>query len=457
MLPTLFSVFSVSLSVLPFVRADPLKFTSYVQEFVDPDYIAAGKFANTTGGAQESIVEWAERLSASGPWRVTDKPMLAPSGDKKDYMSWAPYWWPDCSNAGNTTELAPEQIWVTCPYVNRDGQFNPDRLTINNIGGFYNLSDAVLYNAIAFSFQKESSNIHSKNIVKFIQAWFLDAETGMNPNLNYAQMKRGPDGQIGTQTGVLDLKGFVKIVSGIIVLRKRKCTDWTDDIDAQMVSWVQQYITWLETNKLGVDECNSANNHGSFCFNQWAALKLLVNDIPGSISVGNRFFQGIYQEQINSTGDQPLEAARTHPFHYRNYNIGAMITNARILKYADPTSDPWNTTTKGGATIQDALDLTMTKDPLASGETNALKEIFPNIAAIASTYGDPDGKYIAYLEDKFPEYASDASFLWNQPLAGGIGATVGVAGTGSGTPSTHRGFSIVPVAIGACLLGALAL
>ena len=48
--------------------------------------------------------------------------------------------------------------------MNRDGQFNPDRLTINDIGAFFNLSDAVLYNALAFSFQNASSSVYSQNI-----------------------------------------------------------------------------------------------------------------------------------------------------------------------------------------------------------------------------------------------------------------------------------------------------
>jgi len=445
--------------------ADVLPFTNYPNDFVDPDYIAAGKFPNTTSDAQASIISWAEYLSVSGPWSVTDKPIVAPSGNKQDYMSWAPYWWPDCSHVGNKTELTPQQIWVTCPYVNRDGQFNPDRLTINDIGAFFNLSDAVLYNALAFSFQNASSSVYSQNIVKFVNAWFLDSQTGMNPNLNYAQMARGPGGQVGMHTGVLDLKGFVKIVSGILILRKRNCTDWTSEIDAQMIAWTQKYITWLETNSLGVDECASLNNHGSFCFNQLASLKLLVNDIPGSVNVSNTFFNGIYQGQINSTGDQPFEASRTHPYHYRNYNLAAMITNARILKYADPTSKPWNHTTKAGTTIRDALDQTMTVDPNASGEGYAVAEIFPNIAAVAATYGDPDGKYVAFLQKAFPEYASDADFLWDQPLAGGAavavsttnGTTNGTAGSkaGAGTAaaSRHAGIGALPVAIGALLLG----
>ncbi|KAJ7507089.1 chondroitin AC/alginate lyase [Mycena galericulata] len=465
--PTLFSIFSLSLSVLiqspfEFVHADVLPFTNYANDFVDPDYIAAGKFANTTEGAQESIISWAEELSAWGPWSVTNKSIVAPSGNKNDYMSWAPYFWPNCTGVGNTTVLTPQQIWVTCPYVNRDGQFNPDRLTIDDIGAFFNLSDSILYNALAHSFQNKSSSIYSQNIARFVDVWFLNNQTGMNPNLNYAQMDRGPTGQVGertdvwtgTHTGVLDLKGMVKITSGIMSLRKRNCTDWTDELDTAMNAWTQKYLTWLETNQLGVEECASLNNHGSFCFNQLAALKLLVNDVPGSVNVSNTYFHGIYQGQINSTGDQPFEASRTHPYHYRNYNLAAMITNARLFKYADPTSDPWNLTTKDGTTIRDALNMVMTVNPNTSGEGDAVAEIYPNIAAVASTYGDPDGKYVAFLKAGFPEYAWDADFLWDQPLAGGAivtasasNGTKGTSGTGTSSASTHRGFEALSVAI----------
>ncbi|KAF7293086.1 Chondroitin AC/alginate lyase [Mycena indigotica] len=435
MLPPTLVSFSFAFLLPHLVTADVQPFTSYANDFVDPSYIAARQFPNTTGGAQASIRSWADRLASSGPWSVTTKPMVAPSGDKKDYMSWAPYWWPDCSKVGNTTVLTPEQIWVTCPYVNRDGQFNPDRLTINDIGAFYNVSDAILYNALAFAFENKTSSIYSQRIVKIVETWFLDKTTGMNPNLNYAQMTRGPTGQVGTHTGVLDLKGMAKVVSGILTLRKLKSSDWTDDIDSRLITWANQYINWLETSKLGVDECASLNNHGSYCFNQWASLKLLVNDIPGAVNISNRFFQGIYQGQIDASGDQPFEATRTHPYHYRNYNLGAMITNARIFQYADPKADPWHTKTKAGTTIKDAMDMTMTVDPNKSQEDYAVAEIFPNVAAVAAEYGDPDGKYVAFLQKTFPDYAWDADFLWNQPLVGNavvqVGATNGTAKGGN--------------------------
>lgn len=40
-------------------------------------------------------------------------------------------------------------------------------------------------------------------LVNFIKTWFLDEETMMNPNVKYAQLARGPDGQVGQHTGVL--------------------------------------------------------------------------------------------------------------------------------------------------------------------------------------------------------------------------------------------------------------
>ena len=43
-------------------------FSSYDNEFVDPNYIISKNFANTTVIAQEEIVLWADYLMAQGPW-----------------------------------------------------------------------------------------------------------------------------------------------------------------------------------------------------------------------------------------------------------------------------------------------------------------------------------------------------------------------------------------------------
>ncbi|KAJ7290691.1 chondroitin AC/alginate lyase [Mycena rebaudengoi] len=408
------------LSIVPALATNP--FTQYAVEFPDPSYVARADFPKNVGGAQDTIVQWAKEMASYGPWSVTKKPVVAPSGDKHDYMSWAPYQWADCSSVKNTTALSLADMQKTCPYVFRDGQVNPDRFIINDFQSFFNLSDAILYNAIASTFQNESSSVYSQNVVKFVKSWFLDADTAMNPNLNFGQMQLGPTGQTGTYTGVLDLRGFAKIASGILILRERKNSDWTTDIDNQMMEWVKKYIEWLETSPSGKQAASSDNNHGTIFVSQMAALKLVVNDKAAAAKLTDAYFKGTFQGQVQANGDQPKEAGRTHPFHYRNFNIAGMIANARISKYADPESKPWNATANG-ATIKTTIDFLMTTDPAAKGEQNVFNEILPNVAAVASVYGDADGTYGKFLAASNFPFADDATFLWDQPLAGGHAAT----------------------------------
>jgi hypothetical protein len=75
------------------------------------------------------------------------------------------------------------------------------------------------------------------------------------------------------------------------------------------------------------------SNHGSYFFNQLAALQILVGDLDGAKATVQDYFTGIYTTQINEKGDQPKESARTHPYHYRGYNLCAMIVSFIGLLY----------------------------------------------------------------------------------------------------------------------------
>ena len=56
------------------------------------------------------------------------------------------------------------------------------------------------------------------------------------------------------------------------------------------------------------------SNHGSFYFNQLAALQLLVNDQDGALSTIKDYFNGIYMNQIAANGDQ----ASPMPFFFKD-------------------------------------------------------------------------------------------------------------------------------------------
>ncbi|KAL7284680.1 chondroitin AC/alginate lyase [Trametes coccinea BRFM310] len=431
------AVFSASVGVL-FLQPLPVRsLTSYANDFVDPAYALSKNFSNTTIEAQATIVQWAQDLASQGPWTVMNKSVTPPSGDKHDYMSWAPYSWPDCSKAGNTTELTPEQIWTTCPYVTKDGQFNPDGRLINDVGAFGDLSDAVLYNALAWAL--DGNAVYSSNVAKFINTWFIDPATMMNPNLNYAQMARGPNGQVGQHTGVLDLKCMAKLVSGVLILREGKAAEWTSDIDTQLTNWTNSYIGWLTTAKIALEEESATNNHGTFYYNQLAALQILVGDKDGAKQTIEKYFTSQYKNQIAANGDQPLESARTRPFHYRAYNLAAMITNAKLGQYVG--YDAWNLTTSKGTTIKSALDYAITQP--AGNE--AASELWPNVVAVGAVYGDEGGKYAQWmLKNAGTTYPEDAQFLWNQPFSdsGLVKATVGNNSKSGSTSSNGTDSSV---------------
>ena len=73
----------------------------------------------------------------------------------------------------------------------------------------------------------------------------------------------------------------------------------------------------------------------------------------------------------------------------------------------------WTAKSKYGATIQTALDFTMSVDP--KGED--ISDIFPHVAAVAAAYGDPKGKYAAFLQNHQSTYKSQPYFFYDQKTA----------------------------------------
>jgi hypothetical protein len=416
------------LTIAPAAFANP--YQDYDDDFLDPSYILAKDFDVSTAAAQQSIVQWADYLASQGPWSVMNKTIVAPSGNKHDYLSWAPYFWPNCTGVGNTTELQPQQIWVECPYYDRDGMFNPDRLLVNDTGDFQAMSDAVFYNALAWVLT--GSNNYSANAASYLDTWFINPDTAQTPNLEYAQMQRGPQGQIGSHTGLLDFRQMPKITSAILILRGGKSAEWTDELNTQMNNWTTSYLEWMTTSPIAHGEWVADNNHGTYFYSQMASLQILVGDNTSAITTIKQYFSKQYLSQINANGDQPFEAVRTHPYHYRCYNLAAMITNARIASYLGLSY--WDTTTTLGGTIKAAADFTMLQPLNTTDGDGPLSELYPSLAAVASTYGDTDGKYAAFVKAGDDTYPAEPYFLWNQPFSdSGLAAATP---TGAGGPSS---------------------
>jgi hypothetical protein len=138
---------------------------------------------------------------------------------------------------------------------------------------------------------------------------------------------------------------------------------------------------------------------------------MLLGDNSGAASLLRHFFSYQFLDQIAASGEQPFEAVRTRPFHYRCFNLEALIANAKM---GDQLGlNLWSAKSKYGATIQTALDFIMSLDP--KGED--VKEVVPHVASIAAAYGDPSGKYSMFMENVMSDYQSQPFWFYDQTAA----------------------------------------
>jgi hypothetical protein len=69
------------------------------------------------------------------------------------------------------------------------------------------------------------------------------------------------------------------------------------------------------------------SNHATFYALQLASIQMLVGDYEGAGGTVNNFVQKTFPDQIARSGEQPFEAVRTRPFHYRCFNLEALIVS----------------------------------------------------------------------------------------------------------------------------------
>lgn len=265
--------------------------------------------------AHRALLWRADRALNAGPFSVTDKTLIANSGDPHDYTSLSRYWWPN----PNTED--------GLPYVQRDGESNPavngedfDRRRSQN------MVNAVSTLALAAWFTGEAA--YADHAQMLINTWFIDPETRMNPSLNYAQSVPGRhDGRI---YGIIDTRVYMEVVDAARLMNVMGVLD--PAIDQGLKTWFAQYATWLATSDLGQGARQTTNNHGIFYDFQLAGFAMAAGDC----SIPLRVFEDTkarIDAQIVADGRMPAEERRTRSFHYTAFNAQAMMNVARLAEH----------------------------------------------------------------------------------------------------------------------------
>lgn len=250
----------------------------------------------------------ADSIMFEKPLSVMDKEQTAASGDRHDYLSQARYTWRN----PNT----PDGL----PYIHRDGITNPEIEKLDRIP-LGKMSDAVKMLSLAYYFSGNAA--YAQKAVDFLKTWFIDSETRMNPNFNYAQIVPGENGNKGRSYGILDGDSFVEILDAVCLLN---ASGMLPDKDmGKLKKWFAELLQWMLTSELGKEESNATNNHGTIFDKQVIAYALFSGKLDIAETTIRNFYEKRIKSQIEADGTQPHELWRTLAFGYSVYNLHQMI------------------------------------------------------------------------------------------------------------------------------------
>ncbi len=249
------------------------------------------------------------------PYAVTDKPQTPPSGDKHDYTSLSRYFWPN--------PATPDHL----PYIRKDGQTNPeldaysDQKNIVHIG-----KDS---RTLALAYYLTGKTEYADKAALLLRHFFLDADTRMNPNMQYAQFVPGLYNGDGRGSGVLDARWLVYVVDAVGMLEGSKA--WTAADQKGMTDWFSRYYEWLTTSKNGLHEMAAPNNHGSWYAAQQTAIASFLGKTGDVRAAAERIRDKRIPSQFDRAGMQKFELVRTNSFSYSAFNLEALSEVARIV------------------------------------------------------------------------------------------------------------------------------
>jgi len=276
----------------------------------------------------KKIVKEADKRVGKPVITITENENLQASKNPNDYFSIGRYFWPDPSKTDGL------------PWINRDGETNPDAVKASDEKKLSELIQSVEYLALAYYMTGDEK--YGAEAARFLRGFFLDEETKMNPHLNYGQSVPGK--ATGRGSGLIDTRGFMSLPDVLKLLEK--CPAWTVKDRGEMKAWWVQYGEWMQTSKIGLDEKKTKNNHGAAYDVQLAAVLVMARKEDEARKVLGESLPVRLDAHITPEGKQPRELARTKSWSYSCFNLKNICKGAVMARSLD--IDLWSHEGEGG-------------------------------------------------------------------------------------------------------------
>jgi hypothetical protein len=247
------------------------------------------------------------------PVTITAVPSSKSPGGVHDYFSEADYFWPNPANPSGS-------------YKEIDGKSNPANFA-DHRKAMIRLS--VEMPALTAAFVLTGKKEYARSAAAWLRAWFVMAETRMNPHLEYAQGYKG--GPTGRSYGVIGTLHLVEVARAATrVQPAMSSADWE-----AVRGWFTAYLTWMNTSKKGSTERDSTNNHATCWGLQAAEFARLTGDDAMRGDVRRRYETVLLPRADGggrelSAGDGADQAVRVFDLQLRcDGDAGVVVGRAR--------------------------------------------------------------------------------------------------------------------------------
>ncbi|HBY02648.1 MAG TPA: hypothetical protein DEG92_08970 [Rikenellaceae bacterium] len=237
---------------------------------------------------------------------VKDKKRVAPSKDPRDYITLSPYWWPDSLIEGGV------------PYIRKDGQRNPEVYEYLERVNSTKFAEAVQSLAVMYFLSNDEK--YAGKAAEMLRVWFLDPETGMNPNMTYSQTVPGMVEIRGT--GIIDARRVAGALNAAKIIEGSAA--WTEEDKAELKDWANAFRYWLEHSVNGLKEAKAGNNHGLWYEVTHEAVVMYGGDYEYLRKIIEEKQLTRLEVQMQPDGSLPRELERTLGLHYSTFALEAL-------------------------------------------------------------------------------------------------------------------------------------
>jgi beta-galactosidase len=296
----------------------------------------AAKLALDVGAIdRERILKAADAALKLEPLTITKYHAKLSEGGTNDFYSNADYFWPDPTK--------PDGL----PYVSRDGESNPGNFDQHRMA-MRSLRDAVA--ALAAAYKITGDDRYVTKAVGLLRVFFLDPQTRMNPNLQFAQAV--PGRSAGRSYGIIDGLHLAEIPPAITTMQTSPA--FPPEELAGLKQWFRELSDWMMTSENGRTEGAAKNNHSVAYFVQIASFARFTDDTNKLTECRRQFKEVFVTNQMALDGSFPLELARTKPYGYSIFQLDNMATLCQVL--STPTENLWSFKLADGRSIGLAME-----------------------------------------------------------------------------------------------------